>query len=224
MPSAAIKRYPWAGGTAQILPFAGTFPGVPAAYVNPLGINRTVLMNDTGFTTTSRSHRDKLRQVITSSVTGDPSDRLFGPEREQGYIGRTMKSKSFEIVQSGSDHARNDLTCPGVDLPSEIEADHQRVVVRRAVWPVVHSPCVPEQLHFVRICVPLGGSTQAPGKSFAQQNVVQTTRLAGEHVGICLLNTEGFECVDPAARPKQADRVFHGMRVEVTEENRQIRA
>lgn len=154
--------------------------GVHVAYVNPLGINRTVLLDDTGFTTTSRSHRDKLRQVITSSATGDPSDRGFGPERDQGYIGRTMgvmaggpfnekvqilsaaagadlgtvlaklrealsrpgpewgikivydqampggkthvlglsgramESKSFEIVRSGSDNARNDLTCPGI--------------------------------------------------------------------------------------------------------------
>ena len=154
--------------------------GVHVAYVNPLGVNRTVLLDDTGFTATSRSHRDKLRQVITSSVTGDPSDRGFGPERDRGYIGRTMgvmaggpfnekvqilsaaagadlagvltklrsslsrpgpqwgiklvydqampggkthvlglsgramESKSFEIVQAGSDGARKHLTCPGV--------------------------------------------------------------------------------------------------------------
>ncbi len=64
--------------------------GAHVAYVNPAGINRTVLLSDTGVTEVSMTHREALRDLLSSAVGEETSDRGYGPERDRGYIGRTM--------------------------------------------------------------------------------------------------------------------------------------
>lgn len=102
--------------------------GVHVSVVNPHSINRTVMMNDAGYTSFSEGHLSKLRQLITSSVSGVVSDKQYGQVRDEGYIGRTMgvmaggrfDGKIEELMRSDlplaavADAVEEALTRPGV--------------------------------------------------------------------------------------------------------------
>ncbi|MFC2157895.1 hypothetical protein ACFLT9_08670 [Acidobacteriota bacterium] len=64
--------------------------GVHISIVNPENINRTILMEDTQYNELSDSHRKTLRELITGALTGEVTERPYGPIRKKGYIGRTM--------------------------------------------------------------------------------------------------------------------------------------
>ncbi len=64
--------------------------GVHVSVVNPLNINRTVLMNDTGYQDFFRKQADRLREVIIATVDGTPSSKQYGQFRDEGHIGKTM--------------------------------------------------------------------------------------------------------------------------------------
>ena len=64
--------------------------GVHISIVNPENINRTILMDDTQYNELSNSHRKTLRELITGVLTGEVTEKPYGPIRKKGYIGRTM--------------------------------------------------------------------------------------------------------------------------------------
>ncbi len=64
--------------------------GLHVAIVNPLGINRTVLLDDTQYIGISEAHRLSLREMIVAAVPGSVSEQDFGPIRKRGKIGKTM--------------------------------------------------------------------------------------------------------------------------------------
>ncbi len=65
--------------------------GTHVSIVNPINILRTVLMDDEGPVAFADAHRQELRKIITSAISGGtPSTRQYGQFRKKGYIGRTM--------------------------------------------------------------------------------------------------------------------------------------
>ena len=64
--------------------------GTHVSLVNPVSINRTVLMDDEAYRTLSEDHLQKLRTMITGAVDGTVSERAYGQERKKGRIGKTM--------------------------------------------------------------------------------------------------------------------------------------
>ena len=64
--------------------------GVHVSIVNPLSINRTILMDDTLFVAMSEKHRRELRELIAEMVPGESSEKQYGQARDKGYIGRTF--------------------------------------------------------------------------------------------------------------------------------------
>ena len=64
--------------------------GVHVSVVNPLNINRTVLLNDEKYQTLSAEHLKALREVILSALPGKELKKQYGQFRKKGYIGRTM--------------------------------------------------------------------------------------------------------------------------------------
>ena len=64
--------------------------GTHVSLVNPVCINRTVLMDDEAYRTLSENHLQKLRTMITGAVDGTVSERAYGQERKKGRIGKTM--------------------------------------------------------------------------------------------------------------------------------------
>jgi hypothetical protein len=64
--------------------------GIHVSFVNPLSLNRTILMDDTGPTTLSRDHAAKLTTLIREVVPGEPVERDYGQIRTGGYIGKTL--------------------------------------------------------------------------------------------------------------------------------------
>ncbi len=64
--------------------------GLHISLVNPVNINRTVLLDDEKYLALSAAHRQKLRQLVEQILPGEPSQRQYGQFRKKGYIGRTM--------------------------------------------------------------------------------------------------------------------------------------
>ncbi len=64
--------------------------GVHVSVVNPRSINRTVLMDDTAYMDMTEAHLKQLRELITSAVKGQVSEKEYGQFRKKGYIGKTM--------------------------------------------------------------------------------------------------------------------------------------
>ena len=64
--------------------------GLHVAIVNPLCINRTVLLDDTQYIGISEAHRLALRKMIMAAVPGSVTEQDFGPVRKRGKIGKTM--------------------------------------------------------------------------------------------------------------------------------------
>lgn len=64
--------------------------GLHISIVNPMSINRTVLMDDEKYRQISDAHRQALRNLITGAVTGTESEKQYGQLRKKGYIGKTM--------------------------------------------------------------------------------------------------------------------------------------
>lgn len=64
--------------------------GVQVSIVNPVNINRTILMEDEKYNGLSESQRQKLRALVTEAVPGEVTEKQYGPIRKKGYIGRTM--------------------------------------------------------------------------------------------------------------------------------------
>lgn len=64
--------------------------GIHVSLVNPVCINRTVLMDDEAYQSLSENHLQKLRTMITGAVDGKVSERAYGQERKKGRIGKTM--------------------------------------------------------------------------------------------------------------------------------------
>lgn len=154
--------------------------GIHLSIVNPVNINRTILMEDEKYNAISEKHRISLREFLTATIPGETSEKSYGKIRDKGYIGRTMgvmaggsfdgkiktvlelndfdfkevtekvetamqtagekwgltlkysfaseeqnfavlgtsspavESKSFSIVNAGSDNDRKDFSCPGI--------------------------------------------------------------------------------------------------------------
>jgi hypothetical protein len=64
--------------------------GIHVSFVNPLSLNRTILMDDTGPVPLSRDHAAKLTAVIRRAVPGEPVERDYGQIRTEGRIGKTL--------------------------------------------------------------------------------------------------------------------------------------
>lgn len=64
--------------------------GLHAAIVNPVGVNRTILLDDAKYEAISESARVMLRALVAEAVPGKASSKPFGPLRKKGYIGKTM--------------------------------------------------------------------------------------------------------------------------------------
>ena len=64
--------------------------GTHVSVVNPLSINRTILMDDTSYQEISGKHLQELRTMILSAVKGTESAAQYGEFRTEGYIGKTM--------------------------------------------------------------------------------------------------------------------------------------
>jgi hypothetical protein len=64
--------------------------GTHVSVVNPLSIDRTVLMNDTDYMDMARKHLDALRAMILSAVNGTESSAQYGELRTGGKIDKTM--------------------------------------------------------------------------------------------------------------------------------------
>ncbi len=64
--------------------------GVHVSIVNPMNINRTILLDDLAYTELSETHRQALRTLITDAVPGEQSDKQYGKIRKKGHIGKTM--------------------------------------------------------------------------------------------------------------------------------------
>lgn len=92
--------------------------GTHISIVNPLSINRTILMDDTTYSELSNDHRLSLRSLITETVAGEASDKQYGEFRNTGYIGRT-----FGIMAGGdySDKINDIMEIEGGNLDEVIE-------------------------------------------------------------------------------------------------------
>ena len=64
--------------------------GLHASIVNPLNINRTILMEDEKYNNLSEEHRQALRLLITNAIKGEISEKQYGQFRKKGHIGKTM--------------------------------------------------------------------------------------------------------------------------------------
>jgi hypothetical protein len=64
--------------------------GTHVSVVNPLSINRTVLMDDTAYMDVSRKHLEELSAMIQGVVKGTPSSAQYGQFRTKGKIDKTM--------------------------------------------------------------------------------------------------------------------------------------
>jgi len=64
--------------------------GVHVAFLNPLSISRTVLLDDARYADVAAPHHEALRELIAGAVSGEPSSKQFGKLRKKGYIGRTF--------------------------------------------------------------------------------------------------------------------------------------
>lgn len=64
--------------------------GLHVSIVNPMGINRTVLLDDTRYNGLSEAHRLSLREMIAGAIAGNTSEKHYGPIRKKGKIGKTM--------------------------------------------------------------------------------------------------------------------------------------
>jgi hypothetical protein len=64
--------------------------GTHVSVVNPLSINRTVLMDDTKYQEISAKHLEELRAMILSAVKGNKSTAQYGQFRTKGKIDKTM--------------------------------------------------------------------------------------------------------------------------------------
>lgn len=64
--------------------------GLHVAIVNPLNVNRTVLMDDFSYNDLALNHKAKLRKLILAAEIGPESQTQFGKFRKKGYIGKTF--------------------------------------------------------------------------------------------------------------------------------------
>ncbi len=64
--------------------------GTNVAFVNPLSIARTVLLDDERCWEVAQSHHQRLRDLITRALPGEASHRQFGKFRKRGHIGKTF--------------------------------------------------------------------------------------------------------------------------------------
>jgi len=64
--------------------------GVHISVVNPVNINRTVLLEDEKYLKLSVDHLQALRELIIAALPGEVLKKQYGPFRKKGYIGRTM--------------------------------------------------------------------------------------------------------------------------------------
>ncbi len=64
--------------------------GLHVSVVNPRSILRTVLMDDTAYTSIAQNHLQALRSLVTSAIQGQESRKQYGEIRDQGFIGKTM--------------------------------------------------------------------------------------------------------------------------------------
>lgn len=86
--------------------------GIHVSIVNPMNINRTVLMDDEKYHEISEAHRKALRDLISGAVMGSESEKQYGQIRKKGYIGKTMgimaggpfnkKMKKIVVVADGN--------------------------------------------------------------------------------------------------------------------------
>lgn len=87
--------------------------GVNVAIVNPVSVNRTVLMSDNGNDKISKFQRERLRSLIKTAVPGELSGKHYGEIRDRGYIGRTLG-----IMAGGSFNDKIEIVkeLPGADF------------------------------------------------------------------------------------------------------------
>ncbi len=64
--------------------------GLHISLVNPVNINRTVLLEDEKYLDLSLAHKNKLRQLVENILPGEKTTKQYGQFRKKGYIGRTM--------------------------------------------------------------------------------------------------------------------------------------
>ncbi len=88
--------------------------GIHISIVNPVSINRTILMEDEKNLTFLNQHKNNLRAVIEKAVSGTMTSVQYGEFRKKGYIGRTMG------VMAGGDFdgkIEEAAVVTGMDLP-----------------------------------------------------------------------------------------------------------
>lgn len=105
--------------------------GTHVSILNPLNVNRTVLMEDEKYNQLALQQRQKLRQLVGSALKGTPSDHFYGQMRKKGYIGRTMG-----VMAGGPFEGKveNVVELPGADFTDVMEKVKAAMSVPGEKW------------------------------------------------------------------------------------------